>query len=299
MDNEASQEFERVFLNNNLTYQLTPPDIHCTNVAELAIHTYTNHFLSGLATVDPAFPIAEWDCLSSPMAFPGTKVVIHDKPKQQASWQYHGSLGFYIAPSVKHYRCMHCYIPSTRYVRVANTIQFFPHHIDFPALSLNMHLLNTLDTINVILRQKHLSPNDTSLQIYQSNMDAVQILSEILRRCTPPPIKFDIPPGDLPHGTLHNLAPPSTAKSPPIPKTPMYEAKPHYRALHVRTPSTTNKCSSIGPVCNNTVHPSNKPISAQLPRCLGKLSQRAYITVFPAPSSPSTATFPSQSCSHF
>ncbi len=254
------------------------------------------HSLSGLATVDPTFPITKWDRLltqatitlnllqnscinprlsayayvygqygfnSSPMAPPGTKVVIRDKPQQRASWQYHGSIGFYIAPSVEHYRCMQCYIPSTHQVQVADTIQFFPHHIDFPALSLNKYLLNALDTIAVILRQKHLSPNDTSLQIAQSNMDDVRTLTEILRRCTPPPLNFNVPPSKLLHG---QIAAPSTVPLPTTPKAPVYEAKLRHRASLVRTPSTTPKFSSIGPVCENTVCPSKKPISAQLPR---------------------------------
>ena len=223
MDNEASQELKRAIIKNKITYQLTPPNIHRTNAAERAIRTYKNHFLSGLATVDPDFPVAEWDRLLSqatislnllrntrinprlsayayvygtydfncnPMAPPGTKVVIHDKPQQRASWNYHGSVGFYISPSTEHYRCMKCYIPTTRQVRVADTIQFFPKNIDFPAISINEHLSQALDTLTTILRQKSLKPHDNILKISQSNMEAIELLTTIIRCCTPTPIQI-------------------------------------------------------------------------------------------------------------
>ena len=47
----------------NITYQLVPPQIHRPNLAERAIQTFKNHLKAGLATVDPDFPLAEWDRL--------------------------------------------------------------------------------------------------------------------------------------------------------------------------------------------------------------------------------------------
>ena len=91
----------------------------------------------GLGTLDPSFPITEWDRLlhkavitlnllrnaqvapkilayayvfgqydinSNPMAPPGTKVVIYDKHAKQGSWQYHGSEGHYVSPALEHYQ---------------------------------------------------------------------------------------------------------------------------------------------------------------------------------------------------
>ena len=48
-----------------LAYQLAPPHIHHTNAAEKAIDTWKCHFLAGLASVDPNFPIRLWCCLIS------------------------------------------------------------------------------------------------------------------------------------------------------------------------------------------------------------------------------------------
>ena len=44
-------------------FQLVPPHTHRANVAERAIQTFKSHFTVGLASLDPAFPIAEWDRL--------------------------------------------------------------------------------------------------------------------------------------------------------------------------------------------------------------------------------------------
>ena len=46
-----------------LTYQLVPPHIHRENKAERAIQTLKGHLKAGLATLDPDFPIQEWDRL--------------------------------------------------------------------------------------------------------------------------------------------------------------------------------------------------------------------------------------------
>ena len=48
---------------NPVQYQLVPPHTHRANAAEGAIQTFKNHFKSGLASLHPDFPVAEWDRL--------------------------------------------------------------------------------------------------------------------------------------------------------------------------------------------------------------------------------------------
>ena len=43
---------------------------------------------------------------TTPMAQPGTKVVAHLKPEQRKSWDPHGNNGWYVGPSLEHYRCV-------------------------------------------------------------------------------------------------------------------------------------------------------------------------------------------------
>ena len=113
LDNEFSEELKRALKKNKISYQLVPPNVHRRNAAERAIRTFKAHFLAGLATCDPEFPISEWDRLleqaemtlnmlrtarchpklssyayihgnhdfnKTPLAPPGTRVVIHKKP---------------------------------------------------------------------------------------------------------------------------------------------------------------------------------------------------------------------------
>jgi hypothetical protein len=110
LDNEASSELKNAMIKYKVNYQLAPPHIHRQNAAERAIQTFKNHFLAGLATADPAYPVAEWDRLlpqavltlnllrnsrvnpklsayaylfgnfnfnKTPLAPPGTKVIVH------------------------------------------------------------------------------------------------------------------------------------------------------------------------------------------------------------------------------
>ena len=90
-----------------------PPHSHRRNLAERAIQTWKNHFKAGLASTNPHFPLTKWDRLipqanitlnllrtsrvnpalsayayvfgnfnfmATPLAPPGTKVVVHIEP---------------------------------------------------------------------------------------------------------------------------------------------------------------------------------------------------------------------------
>ena len=51
-----------------VAFQLVPPHNHRANAAEREIQTFKNHFKAGLASLDPNFPVCEWDRLL-PQAF--------------------------------------------------------------------------------------------------------------------------------------------------------------------------------------------------------------------------------------
>jgi hypothetical protein len=63
LDNEASAALKSFFTENDVEYQLVPTHCHIHNDAERAIHTFKEHFVSGLASVDPDFPLHSWDRL--------------------------------------------------------------------------------------------------------------------------------------------------------------------------------------------------------------------------------------------
>ena len=184
LDNEISGDFKEALKKNTVNFQLTPPHMHCQNAAERAIRTFKNHFLSGLALCDPKFPVAEWDRLldqavltlnllqtsrvnpklsshaylfgnfdfnKTPLAPPGTRVVVHEKPQQRASWDFHSVNGWYIGPSKDHYRCVKCFLPLTRRERDADTVSFHPHTIKFPVVTTLDYLKQASEDILHIL----------------------------------------------------------------------------------------------------------------------------------------------------
>ena len=96
-----------------------PPHIHRRNSAEHVIQTFKNHFIAGLASTDPNFPLSNWcrllpqaeltlnllrpsrlnpnlsayaqlegafDFTRTPLAPPGTRVIVHEKPTQRRTW---------------------------------------------------------------------------------------------------------------------------------------------------------------------------------------------------------------------
>ena len=156
-----------------LKYQLVPPHIHRANKAERAIQTMKGHLKAGLATVDPDFPIHEWDRLldqceltlnllrasrlnpklsawaflfgefdymKTPLAPPGTKCLVHLKTSQRPTWSPNGEEGWTIGWSPEHYRCIKVFFTKTRSERDCDTITFFPTAIPYPEVNLDNFL---------------------------------------------------------------------------------------------------------------------------------------------------------------
>jgi hypothetical protein len=63
LDNEASAALKNFFTVNDIAYQLVPPHCHRRNAAERAIRTFKEHFVAGLSSFDPYFPMHLWDRL--------------------------------------------------------------------------------------------------------------------------------------------------------------------------------------------------------------------------------------------
>jgi hypothetical protein len=63
LDNEASAALKNFFTVNDIDYQLVPPHCHRCNAGERAIRTFKEHFVAGISSVDPTFPLHLWDRL--------------------------------------------------------------------------------------------------------------------------------------------------------------------------------------------------------------------------------------------
>ena len=118
LDNEASSILHDYLCSEEVEYQLVPPHIHRRNASKRAICTFKNHFIAGLASTDPNFPLSNWcrllpqaelthnhlrasrlnpkfsayaqlegtfDFTHTPLAPPGTRVIIQEKPTNHQS----------------------------------------------------------------------------------------------------------------------------------------------------------------------------------------------------------------------
>jgi hypothetical protein len=157
------------FTVNDIAYQLVPPHCHRRNAAERAIRTLKEHFVAGISSVDPSFPMHLWDRLlpqaeitlnlmrtsrlhpqlsaaahyhglvdynKTAFAPPGCKIIAHEKPGKRRTWAPHGQHGYsLLGPAMHHYRCQNVYISTTASKRIVDTLEFFPHNYQMPQLS--------------------------------------------------------------------------------------------------------------------------------------------------------------------
>ena len=95
LDNEASKLLKAEMYKRDIDFQLAPPEIHRRNAAERAIRTFKNHFIAGLTSTDPAFPLHLWDRLIEQAAL--TLNLLrrsHINPRLSAYAQLNGQFDF-------------------------------------------------------------------------------------------------------------------------------------------------------------------------------------------------------------
>ena len=219
LDNECSADLKHSMTKYDVNWQLATPHLHRANAAERAIRTFKNHFIAGLATTHPDFPISEWDRLlaqaeitlnllcnarvnpnlsayaylfgpfdfnSTPMAPPGTLLAAHLKPSNRSSWAPHAQKAWYIGPSLEHYRNFRCYIPNTRSEIVTDTVDIIANDSPIPTVSNDEYLQQALMDILAVLQRKQPS-NVPSLQYGEKINDAIITVASILGKTLPKP----------------------------------------------------------------------------------------------------------------
>jgi hypothetical protein len=190
--------------------------MHRRNAAERAIRTYKNHFVAGLSTCDPTFPMHLWcrliaqanitlnllrasrlnpqlsayaqifgqfDFNRTPLAPPGTRVLSHDKLANRTSWATHGEEGWYLGPAMEHYRCYRVFIIKTKAERDSDTVTFFPVRVTMPALSAADRAVRAANELIHALRNPH--PASPLTPIGTEQLQGLEQLSEIFNTAAP------------------------------------------------------------------------------------------------------------------
>lgn len=157
LDNAISLELKSHCRRNGIGFQLCPPGNHRANRAERAIRTVKNHIISTLSAADPSFPldlfdeilphveltinllrpsssnglISAWQSLhgpfdhsAHPLGPPAMKILAYEARDDRGSWGPHGREGWYLGPSLDHYRCHRVWITASRAVRVVDTMSW-------------------------------------------------------------------------------------------------------------------------------------------------------------------------------
>ena len=59
LDNKYSADLKASLKKHKKNYELTLPNMHRQNAAEISIRKFKNHMMEGFATYDPHFPVEE------------------------------------------------------------------------------------------------------------------------------------------------------------------------------------------------------------------------------------------------
>jgi hypothetical protein len=200
------------FTVNNIAYQLVPLHWHRRNSAERAIRTFKEHFVAGLSSVDPSFPMHLWDRLltqseitlillrtsllhpqlsatahyhglmdynKTAFALPGCKIIAHEKPGKRRTWAPHGQHIYSLGPAMHHYRCQNVYISTTDRDRIVDTLEFFPHNYQMPQLSSTDRLLMEAKDMTDSLHNPH--PDVPFASVWGDTIEALADLAAIFK----------------------------------------------------------------------------------------------------------------------
>ncbi len=217
LDNEASPALKTFNRTHHVDFQLAPPHMHRRNAAERAIRTWKNHFVAGLCSTGEKFPLHLWDRLleqatitlnllrpsrrnpnvsayqilegsfhfnRTPMAPPGTQVVIHEKPQQRKTWDPHGIDGWYLGPALDHYRCYRVFAVKTKAERITDTAEFFPKHTPVPYPTPTDVAVQATETLIRVLQNP--IPSTKFAHIGHDQLTAIQTIADIFQRHASP-----------------------------------------------------------------------------------------------------------------
>jgi hypothetical protein len=123
---------------------------------------------------------------ATPMAPPGTEILVHLKPSRQKSWSFHAANGWYIGPSLKHYCCICTIMAGTGGEQLTDKFCFKNHAMPIPTIT---------PTDRIIAATRHLT--DAIVGIQEAPPDKLQAILTLcqllLGKSSPVPIPIDPP----------------------------------------------------------------------------------------------------------
>jgi hypothetical protein len=227
----------------------------------------------------------DFDFNRTPLAPPGTKVLIHEKTDIQQTWAPHAVEGWYLGPSLRHYRCYHVWAWATNAERVADTLAWFPTTVIMPRHSSTDIIIATAHDLAQALL--HTPPTSSLLPIHDNHRQRLRQPSDIFSQHTGRP---DIIPSEDPPpspAALPTVQPhPSQFIQPPPPVLPTMAAPP-VALFPARWGQTRTRLAPAAPL------PATAPTAAPLPRVVPLSTMAPSQSPLPAaPQSPQQPLHP-------
>jgi hypothetical protein len=230
---------------------------------------FKNHFIAGLCSTDKNFPMYLWDRLlpqailtlnllrgsqinpnylrtlesmeffysnRTPIAPPGIRVLVHDKPSQRRSWSPYTSDARYVGPAFDSYRCYLTWMVATRALCISDTVAWFPSKVTIPtSSSVDLVIAGAKDIVQALHNP---SPGSLLAPLVDSEVAVLKTLSDILlnrgdhaqSKQTPvptptvPPSFDSLPRVDPPLSDVPRVAPPGqeVLRVDPMPTAPRF-----------------------------------------------------------------------------
>jgi hypothetical protein len=314
LDNECSESLKDYMHDEGVNFQLVPPGVHRRNAAERAIQTFQNHFIAILCGTDHDFPLHLWDQLlpqalltlnllhgsrlnqklsawshmngpcnynRTPLAPPGTRVLVHEKPVDRETWSPHGIDGWYVGPALDSYICYRTWILDTRRKRIRDTLEWFSMHVTMPlASSIDLVVAGTRDIIQALNNPSASSP---LAPLTDSETQTLRTLATVLTNRQPTPAAQA-----LPVPTPQTVPPPTPAPAAPALRVPTPVAQQPSPALRVavtdaplRVPPGFGPLPNVSPTTTKPANPQcpNSPAAAESPSPPDPATELTYTQV--------------------
>ena len=196
----------------------------------------------------------QFDYNRTPLAPPGTRVLVHEKPSARDSWSPHGVDGWYIGPALESYGCFKVWIWDTRNERVCDTLEWFPSTVTLPlASSINLIIAAANNLVHAL---NHLSAGSSLAPLADSEVEPCAIL----HRFSPIAAKNHqaLQPRQQPPQQLN-----PTSKS----RLPQQSSYSESTCINSEGAETRNNCPPSGSITSE----------GGIPTTVGQLSQHRYM----------------------
>ena len=153
-----------------------------------------------------------------------SRVLIHNKPSNCASWAFRARNGFYVVPALQRYRCFQVVDTTTKSTLISDTVKFRHDYLAQPTSTHADRLIRALHFLSSALKE-------TPSAAIDAQLDATRQLRDLFQNCTQ-----TTNPQDPPPTPSHSS---STSKG-----APLSISKGGASAAHQPTSSTATLCST-------------------------------------------------------